>query len=170
MEKKFIPENPYVFKTGSHQGQTMEDLFFKEAGFITWLKNKSGTLPYQLWQHLVYLIEASRLLEVKMICPVCKQNKVKYFFLLPKNVVSERYTCCDNPTCRQAIRSRYQIEREFLIKFEALEQLPRKELKDKAGRLFKKVFGLPRKLQKNATFELFKKAHLRIDGWQMNLF
>ena len=156
-------EKPYVFKTGKHQGQTLEDLFFKEFSFVVYLNKKKGTFSFSLWEHLVFLFATSKNLEVKKICPICQTNKVKYFYLLPKNLIAEKYTCCDNPNCRTAMRSRYHIEREFRIDFESLVNLPRKSLMDHAGRLFKVIYGLPRELKKETTFNLFKKVVVPID-------
>jgi len=161
--ENFVYEKPYVFKTGKHKGQLLEDLFFKELSFIIYLNSKKGSFSFHLWEHLAFLLANSKKLEVKKICPICQTNKVKFFYLLPKSVMAEKYTCCDNPTCRTAMRSRYHIEREFRIDFESLVNLPRKGLMDHAGRLFKVIYGLPRELKSDTTFNFFKKVVVPID-------
>ena len=143
---------------------------FKEFSFIVYLKSKKGTLSFPLWEHLVFLLTASKRLEAKKICPICKINKVKYFYLLSKSVIAEKYTCCDNPNCRTTMRSRYHIEREFRIDFESLTTLPRKSLMNHAGRLFKVIYGLPRELKNDTAFNLFKEVAVSIDkDGQLNL-
>jgi len=154
----FVYQHPYVLKSKKHEGKILEDLFFREFGFIHWLMGRSGRLYVELWQHLNYLLEISKNLKPKMLCPVCKKKTVKYFYLLPKGKVGERYTCCDSPACQYAVKNRYLIKQELEVSFESINKLPRKDSMDAAGLLMKKVYGLPRCFKSDTTFNLFKGA------------
>lgn len=182
--RKFVYECPYIFKTGKHQGQPLEDSFFKDFSLVYWLIKKRETLLPPLGQHLDFLLEISKKFETKIICPVCKTNKIKYFYLLPGNIISEKLTSCDNPDCQQSMKNRYDVIRTIPIKFEALGQLPKKNLIIRSGKLFKKFYGLPRVLKKETIFNLFKSKYLPepeeiepvkksrrfVDGFQISLF
>lgn len=179
----FVYKGSYIFKTGKHQGQSLEDSFFKETSLVIWLKNKRETLPKYLRQHLDFLLETSKKFEITMLCPICKKNKIKLFYLLPGRVISEKFTCCDSANCRQLMNERYDFIKVIPIKFESLGQLTKKNLIDRSGKLFKKFYGLPRVLKQDTVFNLFKstsspvppvpkkkRSHRFIDGIQASLF
>lgn len=152
----FVYEHPYVLKSKKHDGKILEDLFFREFGFINWLLGRSGRLDVGLWRHLNFLLEIAKNLKPKMMCPVCKKKPVKYFYLLPKGKIGERYTCCDSPACIYEIKNHYLVQQELAVGFDSVNKLPRKDAMDAAGLLMKKIYGLPRCFGPDTTFSLFQ--------------
>ena len=163
--KKYHPDGPYVFKSGGRTGQAVEILMFQDYPFLKYLYNymKEGIgneRKNSLHLHLEWIFERGEAREPLLSCPICKTEKVRYFFVRrSRSGISANisYTACEKKECIDKITAmgmEVTPERHEL-KFSSLSRFKRKEEKALVSEIFKKVFLPSGKLSRQKAFKLF---------------
>lgn len=102
---------PYVFQSGVHKGFSVEQVFLLDPVYLARLyqrsfKNKAQIRkPNALQLAIESLLEKIQKIDVTQDCPYCKQAKVVNFLLPDFGPIANRLLCCNNPICREALKS-----------------------------------------------------------------
>lgn len=174
---------PYLMQSGKHAGEYLEELIFSDPDYIDVLNRyrKPGQENNQLQKHLQTLLESTP--ETIILCPVCRQRRVKYFLFLNSETVMETLVCCENPDCQQTLRSNHYNDYLLPLKLNLILSLKTKTLKKKALTLLKKMVGLPARPKAEEVFKIFigeplpcvnegvpqKKERPPLLAWQLSL-
>lgn len=156
---------PYAFQSGKHQGKAMELMMFDDYGWLFWYLNKLNSESHMgknsAHRHLEELFYKGETRQPRKTCPQCGQRPVKYLSVLwgydGAFSAGTHYTCCEDEKCKQALRDEAagnHIE-FFPFKFSALERFYSKSDKRRITGIFKKVFGLPERLTREAACQFF---------------
>ena len=157
MENLIPSGGAYIFKSGKHQNMSLENVFFTEHSIVSWLKQKRAKYGHSsLGKHLDFVSEAVKYLEVTAMCPHCGINLVENFYLMPGNVVNIKYIACGNDLCHKKVITNHHGYVRLPIDFESLRHLESDKLKDRAVRLFSRLYGLPTHLETETAFDFLK--------------
>ena len=158
MENLIPSGGAYIFKSGKHAGLSLENLFFDEFSLIAYLyqnRSKYGYAP--LGKHLDFVFAATHYLEVSALCPYCKTDAVKNFYLMPPgNIMAQKYVACDKEDCHKEVVINHNGYLRLPISFDSLKHLDSDSKKDMAVRLFKHLYGLPAHLETETGFDFLK--------------
>lgn len=157
-ENVFIPDGPYQFKSGRHQGEYVESFIFKNSAYLFRVKNRDHYASDKLDIHLRFIFNAGQKLETKILCPFCRTNKVKCFIILNSVKLLPGLTCCENSECKNKLKFLHPNHELVRFNFQALEIFQKINLRGQAERFFKKVYGLPGKLTPDFIFKTLKNA------------
>jgi hypothetical protein len=161
------PPRPYVFKSGKRKGKAAEVLMFQDYSFLHWmlrkLNSENPNRRNNLHEHLEWLFKAGENRSTKKICPHCQAKKVEFFsvrrsFYARDFSIGLEYTCCANSDCMDKLRAwSAEKEPEFLpFKWSALNDFEYKgDIERVINRLFKPVFGLPKRMTRKTAFDFF---------------
>jgi hypothetical protein len=104
-------ESPYVFQSGPYKDLSVEQVFLLDPIHLAWLyqnffKNKRLIKsPNQLQLAIESLLEKIHGIDTTKDCPYCRQAKVVNFLLPDFGPVTNGLLCCDNPVCREELKS-----------------------------------------------------------------
>ena len=174
---------PYLIQSGRYAGEYLEELVFKDPEYVATLNKyrQRGKEANKLQDHLKALLESTP--ETIILCPVCRQRRVKYFLFLNSETVMETLVCCENPDCQQTLRSNHYHDYLLPLKLNLILSLKTKTLKKKALTLLKKMVGLPARPKAEEVFKIFigeplpcvnegvpqKKERPPLLAWQLSL-
>lgn len=158
MEKEIlIPEKPYAFKSGKHQGEFVESFIFKNSNYLFRVRNRDHRLGDVLDRHLDFIFEAGSRLQTRNICSFCKERNVK-FFLFSVNLLLPGLTCCENSDCQQKLKILHPGIDLISFRISSLGIFKKITARRKAEIFFKKIYGLPRIITANIVFSIFREA------------
>ena len=151
-----MENKPYTFQSGKYRDKTVEEIVFKDLGYIGALlsyrdNNKSPSNALQ--QHLEVLMNTTP--ETVSKCPICHQESVKYFLYLNTETVSKDLICCDSPTCKQRLHDNHPNDYLLPLKLSSLLVFKQKTLRNKAVSLFKNILGLRGQLSSEKIYSIF---------------
>ncbi|GEM_PF-5237487 len=166
MEDNYRPSRPYIFKRREMKGLSMEKLAFLDYRRLMSMQKElcrtknvaNGKSPFEL--HLNWILTQGEKVDTEMLCPQCKQSKIRNFMFTRRNgepFVSLEYTACDDPNCIRSIKPSKNGVKVLPFKLSTLGHFSDKEEKKRVVSLFKRAFGLE-KLRKDHIFELLCKA------------
>jgi len=156
-----------VFQSGKRAGKAIELLMFTDYDFLIWLLRKldreSGSTKNTLHLHLEWLIQKGENRQTKMICPQCKKQPVKFFSVRYAGdlfSIGSSYTCCKKEECIEKVRAMAAGKWPELLpfRFSVMGNFRLKADKRRIGILFRRVFGLPNPLTREAAFEFFNSS------------
>jgi hypothetical protein len=104
-------EYSYVFQSGIYKNFSVEQVFLKDPIHIARLyqqsfKNKAQIKkPNQLQLAVESLLEKINRIDTTKDCPYCKRAKVVNFLLPDFGPVTNGLLCCDDPACREELKS-----------------------------------------------------------------
>ncbi len=161
----YIPNGPYVFKSGKRKDQVLEILMFHDYSFVSWLykrikKEFGGNRKNQLHLHLDWLILQGENRKTIAYCPVCRKNNLEYFFVrnsFEGSSIGIQYSSCKNQDCiNEIIEMGKEIHpSRYPFKFSSMAGFRRKEERKIVSEMFKKAFLPPGKLSRQKAFNLF---------------
>lgn len=161
MTNHYVPVEPYLFKTGSRKGLSVERLMFTEYPFLCFLYAKmnqeESKNPNRLQKHLEWILARGENRETRILCPQCGENSVKFFSVRISSAgmsIGPRYTSCGERDCLRVLASMANAPTQVKeFKFSVLDGMGKKERK-KVAFLFQQVFKIPR-LEKKKIFDFF---------------
>ncbi len=149
---------PYFFQSGKYQGQSVEEVIFKDPAYIgillSYRDNKNPGNALQ--RHLEVLLEKTPKTITK--CPICGKRSVKYFLYLNNETVFKELVCCENPMCREKLQNNHPNDYLLPFKLSSLLVFKRKTLRKKVVSLFKSVLGLRGQVAPEKIYNIFFEA------------
>lgn len=133
---------PYIFRSGKYQGQSVEEIIFKDPAHIAKLlyHKEQGTMTDSaLSRHLDFI---SKTPDTKLKCPICKNKSVKYFLFLNSEDISKDLICCEDPSCQSHLLINHPNDYLLPMKLSSLMSFRKKTLKKKMVSLLKKSLCL----------------------------
>lgn len=144
---------PYLFQTGKHAGEYLEELIFKNPDYIISLNNyRKGKNINRLQNHLETLLENTP--RYKKICPICGERTAKYFLFLNHEDINKNLVCCENYLCQTELKINHPQDYLLPIKLKTALSFRSKRLTKEALRLIKEAVGI-RKINANEIFSIF---------------
>ncbi len=164
--KKYIPNGPYVFKSGKRTGQALEVLMFQDYDFLQWFYGrlerelKNGGKKNVLHLHLEWLLNKGETRKSIIPCPVCKKNMVDRFFVRRSQEgisTNTSYASCKNEDCIDHIKgiSMGIVPEIYILKFSSLSLFRKKDEKRMVSEIYKKAFLVSGKLNRQRAFDFF---------------
>ncbi len=158
---EYHPTGPYEIKEGGQAGKFLELMMFREYGHLfSWLNdlNKwSHGGKNRLHRHLEWLLKSGEQLQASMPCPWCKSRPVRRFYvrrtLDGDFSVSPRFVSCNDPVCMRKLQGQ-----PLDLCFSSIRVFSNKIDQRRIVRLFRVVFGLPKRLSPKAAFAFFSKS------------
>jgi hypothetical protein len=104
-------ECSYVFQSGPYKGLSVEQVFLKDPIHLARLyqgffkDKKTIKNPNQLQLAIENLLEKIHGIDTTKDCHYCKQAKVANFLLPDFGPIANKLLCCNNPICREALKS-----------------------------------------------------------------
>jgi hypothetical protein len=162
----YIPNEPYLFKSGKYQGKSVSQIAINNFPWLKYLFGKMNEVgksrnKNQLHVHLEWLMRKISKTEPKMICPVCKKNPVKFISVLGNNKygysISESFTCCEDKNCKNKLKSlALGNNNQFIFAdFSSVAKFNNKTDQRRITSLLKKIYKLEGKLTKERAFKFF---------------
>jgi len=157
----YIPEGPYIIKSGKHSGQCLEMMITRNYDFLVWFKrfldNKStGDEKNELHRHLGWLLEQGENRQPKIFCPHCGERLVSLFAIY-RDYKGRKIFDFNHAYCTSCFRDKCPPStvagEAFHFSFFGRRLNPRERLL--AIKFFKEVFGLPKRLTRQKAFEFF---------------
>jgi len=166
----YQPNEPYVIKSGKHEGRVLELMMFSEYWFLVLMLQRINRAfqgepkgkKNQLHLHLEWLLQKGENRYPQMICPQCEKRPAKYFSVVYENgddfSISPIYTCCKDLKCADELRAQaLDKSPQFLpFCFSVIKNFQLKIGQKRVIDLFRKVFELPKLLTRKAAFEFFR--------------
>ncbi len=152
------PSEPYFFKNSSRfQGKFLESFIFNDSEIFYELESRPVRQEGDaLSRQIEFLILASQELELEKICPFCRGAKIKFLLFLNYSILDLRLSCCDDPACKEALKSGRPENRLIPLNLNGLRQFRGKTIRKKAELVFRQAF----RIKKNASpIEIFNKFH-----------
>lgn len=146
---------PYIFQSGKYQGQSLEEVIFKDPNHIAnllYYKEVGKMTEGVLSRHLDLL---SRTPDTKLKCPVCHQKSVKYFLFLNSEDISHDLICCEDPACQSHLLVNHPNDYLLPMKLSSLVPLRQKNLRKKMVSLLKRALCLKGSLSAEQIFTAF---------------
>ena len=155
---------PYLMKSGKHAGEYLEELIFSDPDYVDVLSRYRKPIPgsNHLHEHLGALLESTP--ETIVLCPICRQRRVKYFLFLNSETVMDSLICCNNPDCQQTLKANHHNDYLLPLKLKAILSLKGKTLRKKTLRLLKGLVGLPPNPKAKDVFKIFIGEQLPVDN------
>ncbi len=138
---------------------------FQDYPFLAWFrreldKKSPNGKKNSLHIHLDWLLERGETRTPIKICPVCKSERVKYFFIqrFPEGIlVNALHISCGKQACIEEMLAMgmniFPEKRE--LKFSSLNGFKRRDEKKALAEMYKKIFLPPGKLSRKRAFDLF---------------
>ncbi|QQG52939.1 MAG: hypothetical protein HY931_01755 [Candidatus Falkowbacteria bacterium] len=136
-------EYSYVFQSGVYKNFSVEQVFLKDPIHIARLyqrsfKNKTAIkTPNQLQLAVENLLEKIRGIDVTKDCPYCKAAKVMNFLLPDFGTVNGGLLCCNDPVCREELKSARSGELHAISDFMLMVSYMRRPQAQKIVGIFK---------------------------------
>lgn len=162
----WVPEGPYVFKSGDRKGRSLECLMFSDYPFLNWYYDAhfsaSSGNKNELHRHLEWILARGNDRIPKILCPQCGIRQVRKYSVVNLGFNNEisvgyKYTSCNHQDCIDTLLSSelfqqialYSFKFKYLLKFKAPSNLK------KVVELYKTVFLLPSRISGKIAFEFF---------------
>lgn len=146
-------DGPYLFKQGKHAGEYLEEVVFKNPGYIIACNRyRDGRNVNRFQKHLEALLENAPTTTKK--CPICGEKSVKYFLFLNHEDVNEKLCCCENPECQNDLKMNHPGDYLLPIKLKSILVGRTKGQINAILRLIKKVTGI-KKVNAEDIFSIF---------------
>jgi len=164
----YIPEGPYIIKSGKRSGQCLETMITREYGFLKWWKGfldskSTGDQKNELHRHLEWLLEQGENRQPKIFCPHCGERPVSLFAVY-RDYRGGKAFDFNHAYCRSCFWDKCPpstiAKKAFLFSFFGGRLNTRERFL--AIKLFREVFGLPKRLTRQKTFEFFANPDNRI--------
>jgi len=157
----YSPLKPYLFQSGKRAGESLEVLIFKDYSFLRWLHREilkeTPVKKNNLQLHLEWLLERGEEVKTNLLCPICGQNKVEFFYIRRSDgdiSLGTSYTSCNQCIDEAEAMGLNIIPERYPLKFSSLSHFRRGERK-MVSKLFQQVFLPPGRLTKERAFKLF---------------
>jgi|GEM_PF-6879740 hypothetical protein len=170
MKKEYVPERPYILKSGDHAGEALGLLALNDIGFleqqlgIRKQEDKGRKEESKIHQHLKWLLGVLKNVKPTAICPICKSRRVEYFMIqtIGENTkINEDHICCSG--CSDRLLEKAQIGTPLLIpltfsslkKFYHYNYKKRRLTPKPIARKVKKVFLKAFQIEKTSRLYIF---------------
>ncbi len=160
------PSEPYFFKNSSRfQGMFLESFIFNDSEIFYELESRPIRREGDaLSRHIKFLISASKELEAEKICPFCGEAKIKFLLFLNYSSLDLRLSCCDQPACKEALKSGRPESRFISLNLNGLRQFRGKTIRKKAELVFRRAFKVKKNTSPIEIFNKFYEAYWKSQG------
>ena len=169
---EYVPNGPYVLRSGDHANESLELLALNDIGFleqqlgIRRQEDKGQKEKSKIHKHLEWLLKILKNVEATAICPICKSRTVKYFMIQTignYTRIDETHMCCLG--CRDKLLEKAKLGRPTFVplSFIAIKRFYKYSYKKRRlvpGPTVKKI----KKILKKA-FEIEKTSRYYIFDW-----
>ncbi len=138
---------------------------FQDYPFLVWFRrelDKRSTTGKKnsMHTHLDWLLERGETRTPLRTCPVCRSDKVRYFFVRRSSEgisVNASYISCDKPSCIDEITAMGMgiIPEKLELKFSSLTKFKRRDEKRALAEMYKSIFLPLGKISRQKAFDLF---------------
>lgn len=164
-EDEFIPNAPYVFRSGNRREKSLEILMFQDYGFLKWYLNKldsmRGKRKNLLHQHLDWLVRQGENRTAKALCQKCGHERpIRIFSAWGSErygyMINLFYACCGRPECKEMLETQEFGKPFFLpLKFSSILRFRRKTDQQSVVHLLRTAHQLPERLTAESAFRFF---------------
>jgi hypothetical protein len=98
-ENEYVPTKPYFIKSGERIGKSLEDLIFRDFGWLSIQQKfliesmRNGSKLNAMHMHLLWIMDRMAEKLALQVCPYCGKNNISFFgYNYPEK---KYYTCCD---------------------------------------------------------------------------
>lgn len=165
----FVPNAPYVIRSGKYKDAAVEILMFNNYPFLKFLyfeMNKKNSVNKNcLHQHLDWMMRQGENRKTNIICPQCqwRQKKIKYFSARGSKrfgySIGLIFTSCEKPGCLKKLESLSGGTKVELypFHFSSIAKFRNKSDQRTVANLLRNAFDLPARLTAEAAFRFFLK-------------
>lgn len=165
------PSEPYFFKNSSlSQGRFLESFIFDNS--VRFFELESRLVRREgdaLSRQIKFLISASKELESEKVCPCCRGSKIKFLLFLNYSILDLKLSCCDNPACKEDLKSGRPESLLIPLNLEGLKQFRDKAItiRKRAELVFRQAFGIKKNASPIQIFNKFNEAYLKMKNGEL---
>lgn len=162
---EYSPSGPYFLQSGRRQGKAIEVLMFINypwlVNLLDIIQGKNPRVKNRLHLQLEWLIPKGEDRTTKKSCSQCRKNPIVFFSALGNSrdgySISHLFTCCRDENCKEKLigYAGGKIPLLLPLRFSSLLQFPIRQDRDKAVRVLRYAFDLPKRLTPEAAFNFF---------------